>query len=403
MTFKIIFSPLKSIAIDLDITISVHDLMKKLYALDEDKTNSFEEYSKLTLLVFEDQWIEDSNRLCDYANTDGGIIRLISLHDIDKTNPMQYVTEEFFCQMSCLIFYKPIRIPTGYTFEDESLKKWLSTPQSKAQLDAQEQEQKKISCPYTRNKFLLSEIKDDIEIKDKFTRLIQRYPMLEDIIPSMQYIPTNPLTEKTKLIEPRSAMTPSEIALFLVTPHSGIYGATLIVYSIIIGMHFALRAFARGFGTTSELESYGINEAMINQFWTPVHNNHRWSSVQNDAVIYLMTGNNLLMHSHGIPSLPSSFCLSPEEALKEISGLQTMTLFTLMRLRHRGLTGDQLRNWRNEQNNSYFTQIHLDVLIELIEKRNILPEEALNLIQGLSAENAMNLITEINDNNSLSI
>lgn len=129
-----------------------------------------------------------------------------------------------------------------------------------------------------------------------------------------------------------------------------------------------------------ELESYSLTITMLEQ---ALGDRNFIYAVHGAALIYFITGESPL--SYGVAFLDESSRLTPQEALREINGLNAFKVTLLIKLYSFGLRGEHLIGTDD------FGMGHDQLLTYLIKEQNIPPLEAIQQVNGLSSDDAWNI------------
>jgi hypothetical protein len=177
MKLQIKYSRTKLVEIEIDPSASLMELMQQVYKYDENAHKdliNLHVYTTSTLLLFQNQWLEEDKHLSDYDIQPGQVIDLISLRfSAEAVGPEQHhIPDEFVCQLTGEVFYQPMLLPSGVSVEKQYIDKWLS---------------EHTKCPFTGSPLNFSELIENHPLKEKLTRLTQKYTILSSIVAKSQY------------------------------------------------------------------------------------------------------------------------------------------------------------------------------------------------------------------------
>ncbi len=148
------------------------------------------------------------------------------------------------------------------------------------------------------------------------------------------------------------------------------------------------------------LAEYGVTEQLIREKWQssqnysgvipqyiPFTDSNSW------ALIFLISGQppEVLLEIEYLSELPEGMRLTPEEAFGQINGLDGIQVKTLTWLYSYGLRAHHLRNWQNEHDSRSFLLGHHCALKDLVIREHRPVEEAINILQGKSEEEAWDI------------
>lgn len=136
--------------------------------------------------------------------------------------------------------------------------------------------------------------------------------------------------------------------------------------------------------TINRLKNYGVTKTLIKQYWKPALSTTDWSEICKHTLIYLVTGK----HNSRKDFLPPEQCLSPIDALHEMSGLCLNRIHTLENLYRYGVRGEHLRDLHGAENE--LSSNHCFALEQLVEQ-NVPILEAIDQVNQMTKDDAENI------------
>lgn len=133
---------------------------------------------------------------------------------------------------------------------------------------------------------------------------------------------------------------------------------------------------------------------MITANWQPSEPTVGFNEWHKNALIFFITGEPpippdlvaMVVEKAALISLPANLRMTPIQALNEITRLNDNQLHALEGLYTAGLRGEHLRKWRGR-----FMHWHRAALAALVLNEGVMPEQALQRIQGLSYDECWNI------------
>lgn len=429
------------ISLDLPKTHTIKQVIEELYNKNTLLKNHmpFEIYAQAVQISLNGQKLDLDRTLADYGID--VLLNIIAKHGVDATSDLDLtliqpinvqglsdtnfidlqldlpeVPEELCCPISTQIFRNPVVLPTtGGLIEKATLIKWL---------------QENGRCPFSRKVITLKTALDLKPIKEIQEKIAEFFKQHENRVyfqelqalqhPESQFIPL-PQTERQRAaptepdIDDLAAMNlagmPNEMLQRRGRARRNLELVNQIVEDMFniparpIQRHVffpgreehigrANELFRRRIQSTVEaLGEYGVTENLISENWQPGVPTTGWCINEHDALVFFVTGRppQTIDREHQAQILPEALRLSPINALREITRLCNGQLTALCKLYERGLRGEDLRNWRGDNNQNYFMPGHTDALIALVEDQNLPVNEALDRIRGTTESAARNI------------
>lgn len=292
------------------------------------------------------------------------------------------IPDELFCSLTGQIFHEPVKLPSGQTVERTFIEEWVK---------------KHKTNPFNRDSLEISDLKPDFEKSKEVENELKAHENSQFIesIKAKIYTPDDLLHMGSGLTN--DSFVPDALDdVNLITDND--------TRSIIVSMSQPQRR-NRGNGSRNhhafqhtqrngwnedmarvcqELELYGLTRALISRLESI--NNFHYSS-HGEALIYLITGE--LPLDRDLPSLEENLRLTAEMAIEEINRLHPLAYSTLIDLYSYGLRGDHLRSIEIPDGR-LFSSGHHFLLTYLIKEQRISPLEAVQQVNGLSSDDALN-------------
>ncbi len=134
--------------------------------------------------------------------------------------------------------------------------------------------------------------------------------------------------------------------------------------------------------TINRLKNYGVTKALIRQHWKPGEPTADWTHTCKHTLIYLVTGK----HKPREDFLPPAQCLSPIDALHEMSGLCFTRIYTLENLYRFGVRGEHLRALHGAENKP--SLYHCFAFEELVAEQDLPILEAIEQVNQMTKDEA---------------
>lgn len=441
MKLTIHYSRTQYVEIDMLETAKISELLTTFYvALEQHDPEKFSQLTQGSILLFSGTWLELDKTISEYGISSDDHIHVTSLYYTEEEpgpNP-QDIPSEFVCTLTGSVFLEPMLLPTGETAEKEYLHAWVKS---------------KAICPFNRQPIELETLKPNVELLKKLSRFTQAYSMFASVVSKLQYQPQDIQLEPHSTRGPANP-TADDLLAMGVRPQPGnpfavislplladlmtnapiltdlnvafaryhaesigycvtVYTHLMVFYATVLG----LRAFARGFSqpnnatispfpssgtslpprrratvfqpsymerTIIDLQAAQVTEELMREHWQPhaTDSNSSWGMWHRAALLRVISYNF------------NSSLLIIIQALQEITQLNTHQLQVLWKFYNKGLRGSHLRAWQDHNQSNHFTSEHLCVLETLVRDCSMSVEDALNKIQGVSGEGALQVMDQ---------
>lgn len=397
-------------------------------ALEQQNNNKLEYFTTNPIFIFEEKWLEPVQSIESYGIKDSDHIEVTALHftQDDPRPTVKHIPNEFICQLTGAVFLEPMLLPKGETAEREFLQGWFTTQNL---------------CPFNRNPLTWDEITPNAKLQEKLQRFIQTYPIFQILITDKQYKhgdsvvapqayngPVNPTADDLLAIrvgggvqvgffrglrpllsdlisiqragERLSAQMlvfdlQMQIYRYNVALINASFLVTITAMSILIARQFTLSArqqisdtpdtpamSALSIFTQNANSEYRVREPLFVRHWQPHPNDQdrSWRAHHQSTLIHLVEcGLTLVM------------------ALNEMTELNQFQLRVLKQFYTQGLSGSDLRNWRDHNNTNQFAIQHCWALDHSITDCYLSVDEAMEKIQGLSPQSAFELRQQVGE------